>query len=101
MGQQRPVQAFADQVSLQHLVEVGERLHRDAAVLLDRAAFDGEEVPSAAVEASVRFADADARAAFLDEYLRITAELIERHAASDGEAFTVAMVVHPSTEEQR
>ena len=87
-------------MSLQHLVEVGERLQRDAAALLDRAAFDGEEVPSATVEATVRFADAEARAAFLDAYLALTARLIEQHAAPDGEAFTVAIVVHPDTEEQ-
>ena len=91
--------AIADQVSLHHLVDVGERLQRDAAALLDRAAFDGAEIPSAAVEATVRFADAAARAAFLDEYLALTAELVERHAAPDGEAFTVTLVVHPAPED--
>ena len=40
------LRAIADQVSLQHLVDVGERLQRDAAALLDRAAFDGEEIPA-------------------------------------------------------
>ena len=74
------LQAIAEQVSLQHLVEVGERLQRDAVALLDRAAFDGEQIPSAAVEATVRFADAEARAAFLDEYLALTARLVEQHA---------------------
>ena len=95
------LQAMADQVSLQHLVELGERLQRDAAALLDRAAFDGEQIPSATVEATVRFADAEARAAFLDEYLALTARLVEKHAAAEGEAFTVALVAHPSTEEHR
>jgi DNA-binding transcriptional ArsR family regulator len=92
--------AIAEQVSLQHLVEVGERLQRDAAALLDRAAFDGEEVASAAVETTVRFADAEARARFLDEYLELTARLVRQHATRRGEAFTVALVVHPSTEER-
>jgi DNA-binding transcriptional ArsR family regulator len=92
------LRAIADQVSLHHLVEVGERLQRDAATLLDRAAFEGEEIPSATVDATVHFADADARRAFLDEYLATTAQLIEKHAAVDGDAFTVAMVVHPTTE---
>jgi len=94
------LRAIADQVSLQHLVEIGERLQRDAAALLDRAAFDGEQIPSATVEATLRFADAEARAAFLDEYLALTARLIEQHAASEGEAFTVALVAHPRTEEE-
>ena len=76
---------------------VAERLQRDAAALLDVAAFDGQQIPSAAVEAVVRFADAEARAAFLDEYLALTASLVEKHAAPDGEPFTVALVVHPST----
>ena len=95
------LRAIADQVSLQHLVEVGERLQRDAASLLDRAAFDGEQIPSATVEATVHFADAEARAAFLDEYLALTARLIEQHAAPDGEAFTVALVAHPRAEDHR
>ena len=94
------LRAIADQVSLQHLVDVGERVQRDAAALLDRAAFDGEQVPSATVEATVHFADADARAAFLDEYLALTARLIEEHAAPHGEAFTVAFVAHPAIEER-
>ena len=92
------LRAIADQVSLQELVEVGERVQRDAAALLDRAAFDGEQVPSAAVAATVRFADAESRAAFLDEYLALTASLIERHAAREGEAYTVALVTYPETE---
>jgi DNA-binding transcriptional ArsR family regulator len=93
------LRAIGDQVSLQHLVEVGERLQRNAAALLDRAAFDGEQIASATVEATIRFADAEARAAFLDAYLALTARLIEQHAAPDGDEFTVAMVVHPRTEE--
>ena len=94
------LRAIADQVSLQHLVEVGERLQHDAAALLDRAAFEGEQIPSATVEATIYFGDADARAAFLDEYLTLTARLIEEHAAPDGEAFTVALVAHPRTEKR-
>jgi DNA-binding transcriptional ArsR family regulator len=93
------LQAMAAQVSLERLVEVGERIQRDAADLLDRAAFEGAEVPSATVESTIRFADPGARAAFLDEYLALTAGLIERYAAPHGDAFTVALVVHPTTQE--
>ncbi len=93
------LRAIADQVSLHHLVDVGERLQRDAAALLDRAAFDDVQIASAAVEATVRFADAGTRAAFLDEYLALTAGLVEKHASTDGEAFTVTIVVHPRPEE--
>jgi hypothetical protein len=38
----RRAAALADQVSLGTLVAHGEQLQRDAAALLDRAAFDGE-----------------------------------------------------------
>jgi DNA-binding transcriptional ArsR family regulator len=100
-GDGERVRALTDQLSLQHLIEFGERLQRDAAALLDRAAFDAEEIPSAAVEATVHFADAAARAAFLDEYLELTAELIERHASAAGPGFAVGLVVHPTTEETR
>src|SRR6476660_7766564 len=68
-GDSRRLSAMAEQISLEHLVALGERLSRDAAVLLDRAAFDGEQIPSAAVDAEVCFKDEAARAAFLDEYL--------------------------------
>lgn len=94
------LRALADQISLRHLVEFGERLQRRAAALLDRAAFDGDEIPSAAVEATVRFADERARAAFLDEYLQATAALIERHASDGGEAYTVGLIAHPTVEEE-
>ena len=43
--------ALADQVSLDHLVAIGEQLQRDASALLDRAAFDGEQIESASVDA--------------------------------------------------
>ena len=98
-GEGARLQAIAAQVSLERLVEVGERIWRDAADLLDRAAFEGAEIPSATVEATIRFADAGARAAFLDEYLAVTGRLVERWAAPAGEAFTVALVVHPTTSE--
>ena len=97
-GDRERLEAIADQVSLEHLVEFGERVAREAATLLDRAAFDGEQIPSAAVEATVRFADAQARAAFLEEYVDLTGRLIERYAARAGTAFAVGLVVHPAVE---
>ena len=100
-GDGERLRAMADQVSLQHLVELGERLQRAAVALLDRAAFDGEEIPSATVEAEVRFADEQARAAFLEEHLELTSQLIERYASRDGEAYTVVLAVHPRHEEER
>jgi DNA-binding transcriptional ArsR family regulator len=98
-GEGDRVRTLAEQLSLRHLVEFGERLQRDAVSLLDRATFEGEEIPSATVEATVRFADPAARSAFLDEYLRLTAELIESYAADAGDAYIVGLAVHPSGRE--
>jgi DNA-binding transcriptional ArsR family regulator len=91
--------ALHDQVSLEHLVELGERIQRDAAELLDRAAFDGEQIASAAIEADVRFTDARARSAFLDEYLRLVQDLVDRHAGASGDRFCVRLAIHPAAEE--
>ena len=98
-GDGERVRTLAEQLSLRQLLEFGERLQRDAITLLDRATFEGDEIPSATVEATVRFADPAARAAFLEEYLRLTAELIEKHAGDDGDAYVVGLAVHPSSRE--
>ena len=74
---------------------VGEQVQRDAAALLDRAAFDGDEIPSLAVDAEVRFADAEARAAFMDDYLAALKPLLAKHGARGGEAYRVALAVYP------
>ena len=66
------------QLSLENLVELGERLGRDAAVLLDRAAFDGEQIASAAVEAEVSFPDEASRTAFLRDYFAAVGPLFEK-----------------------
>jgi DNA-binding transcriptional ArsR family regulator len=90
--------ALRDQVSLEHLVMVGERLQRDATALLDLAAFDGETIPSASVEAEVCFADATARAAFMQEYLAALGPLLKKHGSRDGDAFRVAVAVYPEVQ---
>ena len=91
----RRVAALRSQVPLEHLVQLGERVQHDAIELLDRAAFDGEEIPSLSVEAAVRFPDAAARAAFMAEYLEMLKPLLKRHGARKGEAFHVAVAVYP------
>lgn len=89
-------QALADQASLDSLVRFGDEVQADASVLLDRAAFDGDLIPSASVQATIRLPDADARAAFLDEYLDLVRQLVERHADSGGEQYIVGFVTYPS-----
>src|SRR4051812_23853962 len=58
----RRVEALRAQLPLEHLVVLGETVQRDATELLDRAAFDSEEIACAAVDASVRFPNEEARA---------------------------------------
>jgi DNA-binding transcriptional ArsR family regulator len=94
-GDARRMEAMADQVSLENLVMLGERLQRDATVLLDRATFDGEEIASAAVATEVRFANKEDRAAFLREYLKRLGPLLEQYGKTEGERYAVALAVYP------
>jgi DNA-binding transcriptional ArsR family regulator len=100
-GDPRRLAALVDQTSLENLVTLGERLARDAAVLLDRAAFEAEVVASAAVEAEVRFADEADRAAFLDEYLAAIGPLLRKYGKNAGTPYRVALAAYqdPSAKE--
>ena len=90
--------AMRAQHSLETLVGQGSRLQRNAAELLDRAAFDGDLVASASVSASVNFADEATRAAFIRDYLESTKQLIETYSGEGGESYTLELAVHPTTE---
>jgi DNA-binding transcriptional ArsR family regulator len=97
----RRVDALQRQHSLERLVAIGDRLQRDAVALLDRAAFDGEEIASATVEADVHFADETARAAFLREYFDFLRELCDRYGARSGVPYRVVVAAHPAADEPR
>ena len=92
-------EALRSQLSLENLVLLGERLGRDAAVLLDRAAFDGEEIASAAVEAEVGFADEKARSEFMKEYLKAVGPLLRKHGARAGARYRVVLAVYPDPDD--
>jgi len=94
----RRLEALRAQHSLETLVALGERLQRDAAELLDRAAFDGEEIASAAVSAETRFASVEDRAAFMREFLESTKELLDKYGSKEGAGYRVVMTAHPQTE---
>jgi DNA-binding transcriptional ArsR family regulator len=95
----RRMHALRRDASLETLVSLGERLQRDAAALLDRAAFDQQPIASAAVSAETRFASERERAAFLREYLAATRKLVEKYGGPEGPAFRVVLAVHPNVEE--
>jgi len=90
-------QALQQQASLAALVDLGERLQRDAAALLDHAAFDGDEIPSASVDVEVAFADAESRGAFMTEYLRALGPLLKKYgvARRSGAPYRLALAVYP------
>jgi len=90
---------FRDQVSLAQLSDLGERLQRDAAELIDLAAFEGERIPSASVEAEVRFPDEAARAQFMRELVDVLRSLLAKHGQADGPRFRVALATYPGLEE--
>lgn len=91
----RRVEAMRSQHSLETLVLLGERVQSDAAALLDRAAFDGEQIASAAVTAEMRFASEEERAAFLNEYVEAVAKLTEKYASKEGEPYRVVLAAYP------
>jgi len=88
--------ALADQAALSALVDLGERVHRDAAALLDRAAYDGEQIASAVVEAEVSFPDGAARSAFMQEYLEALGPLLKKYGVhkNAGSGYRVALAVY-------
>ena len=89
-------QTLRDQAALAALVDLGERVNRDAAALLDRAAYDGEQIASAAVEAEVAFYDAAARSAFMREYLEMLGPLLQKH----GVRRTAGALLRPANSRQ-
>ena len=91
--------ALRDQVSLRHLVSLGEQLQQDATGLLDRAAFDDEQIPSASIAAEVCFADEQARSAFMEEYLAAIGPLLSKYGSRQGREFRLALAVYPDPEE--
>jgi DNA-binding transcriptional ArsR family regulator len=94
----RRFEALRSQLSLERLIEVGEHLQRDAALLLDRAAFDDEQIASASVEADVHFTNEEDRAAFLRAYFEALRELCDQYGASAGAPYRVVMAAYPATE---
>jgi hypothetical protein len=82
---------------LEQLVDLAERLARASSALLDRAAFDGETIPSASVEVDVSFADEKDREAFLNEYVTAVAMLAKKYGKRGGDRFKIAMAAYPDT----
>jgi len=93
----RRIEALRSQHALGTLVGIGEQLQRDAAVLLDRAAYESEQIASAAVSAEVSFASDAERSDFMREYLEATKDLLDRYGAKGGKPYRVVLAIHPDT----
>lgn len=98
---ERLASVFRDQVSLGQLSDLGERLQRDAAGLVDLAAREGEQIASATVETEVRFPDDAARAAFMAEYVEALKSLLAKYGKAQGTRFRVALAAYPELEDDR
>ena len=98
---ERLASVLRDHVSLSQLVDLGERLQRDAAELIDLAAFEGREFPSASADVEVRFPDESARAAFMADLVESLKLLFAKHGAAEGERFRVTLAAYPDLEEER
>jgi DNA-binding transcriptional ArsR family regulator len=94
----RRLEAMRTAHSLETLVEEGARLQRDAIELLDRATFDGEDIASASVSATLRFASGGDRAAFMREYLEVTKKLLDRYGSSTGDSYRVFLSTYPQSQ---
>jgi DNA-binding transcriptional ArsR family regulator len=89
-----------DQAALAQLAELGERLQRDSAALIDLAASEGRQIPSASLVAEARFPDETARAAFMVELVDAVKTLLTKHGTADGEPYRVALAAYPELEEE-
>jgi hypothetical protein len=92
--------ALADQLSLSELFSAGERLQRDSALLLDRAAFDGDQIPSASVVTDIRFDSEDARSAFLHDYVEALTALASKHSSRRGTPYRLLLAAYPDPEDE-
>ena len=95
---QKLASVFRDQASLSQLVDLGERLQTDAAALIELAASEGREIPSASIESEVRFKDEAARAAFLGEFIPMLRNLLAKYGDSEGTPYRVALAAYPELE---
>ena len=98
VDEEKRQRALNDQVSLRHLVMLGEQLQQDAIGLLDRAAFDEKQIASASVEAEVHFPDEASRTAFMQEYLQLLGPLLEKYGSENGEKFKTLLSIYPDPE---
>ena len=73
----------ADRLSATYLVSVASRAIKEVASLVARATSAGKRVATLTVDTEIRFASADARAAFADELAQTISRLVAGHQGPD------------------
>ena len=92
-----------DRFSAAYLLAVTARTLRDVGELDERAQKAGKRLATLTLETEVRFASADARAAFAEELAAAFAQLASRYhdaQAPGGRAFRFVVAGHPATKPQ-
>jgi DNA-binding transcriptional ArsR family regulator len=90
--------AAADRTSAAYLVALASRAARETAALAERAPSERKRLATLALDAEVRFASAERRAAFAEELAAAVARLAARYdepGARGARAFRLAVLVHP------
>lgn len=88
----------ADRLSGAYLIAAAGRAIRDVATLEDRARKAGKRVATLTLEADVRFANAESRAAFAEELSNALARIAAKYhddRATGGRRFRLLAAVHP------
>jgi DNA-binding transcriptional ArsR family regulator len=88
------VQKLKDQSALAHLITVSERMKREALLLMEQSD-EHVIVPSAALQMQVHLADEEQRGAFVEEYISLVQELVEKYHCNSQEAYQVLLAVYP------
>lgn len=96
----RRLEALVNQHSLEELIRLGETVQKDVVMLLDRAAFEMEDIASASVTAELSFGSEEERRSFLREYVEMLGEFLERYGDGGGEAYKVLMAAYPDPQEE-
>ncbi len=92
-------EAARDRFSTAYLMSAAARTIREVASLEARAKSQGKRLASFTIEAQVRFANAEARAAFAEELAQALARLTAKYheeRAPGGRAFRLVATIHPA-----
>jgi DNA-binding transcriptional ArsR family regulator len=91
--------APADRLSAAYLITAAARTLRDVAALDARAKRDGKRIATLTVDADIRFASAETRAAFAEDLANTIAALVAKYhddRTPNGRRFRLLAAIHPA-----